>query len=56
MGAAGAIEGLFCALSVKNDVIPPNVNLEVIDPEIDKKINLVGSLVGLKSNLKAMRH
>lgn len=40
MGAAGAIEGLFCTLAVKNDMIPPNVNLERIDPEIMGKFTL----------------
>jgi len=33
MGAASAIEALACALSVKNDIIPPTINYETPDPD-----------------------
>lgn len=35
MGAASAIEGVTCALVVKNDIIPPTINFETPDPECD---------------------
>jgi len=35
MGAASAIEAVACALSVKNDIIPPTINYETPDPECD---------------------
>ncbi|MFZ5906833.1 MAG: beta-ketoacyl-[acyl-carrier-protein] synthase family protein [Nitrospirota bacterium] len=35
MGAASAIEGVTCALVVKNDIIPPTINYETPDPECD---------------------
>ncbi len=35
MGAASALEAVACALSVKNDVIPPTINFETPDPECD---------------------
>jgi 3-oxoacyl-[acyl-carrier-protein] synthase II len=40
LGAAGAIESIATLLAVKNDIIPPTINHENIDPEIDGKVNL----------------
>lgn len=40
LGAAGAIEGLATLLAVKNDVVPPTINFETPDPEIDPRFNL----------------
>jgi 3-oxoacyl-[acyl-carrier-protein] synthase II len=39
LGAAGAIEAIASLLAVKNDVVPPTINLETIDPELDPKLN-----------------
>jgi len=35
MGAASALEAIACALTVKNDIIPPTINYETPDPECD---------------------
>jgi 3-oxoacyl-[acyl-carrier-protein] synthase II len=35
MGASSAIEAVACALSVKNDIIPPTINYQTPDPECD---------------------
>jgi len=35
LGAAGVAEAIFCALAIKNQVIPPTINLENQDPECD---------------------
>lgn len=35
MGAAGALEAMVCALAIRDNVIPPTINLEVPDPECD---------------------
>jgi 3-oxoacyl-[acyl-carrier-protein] synthase II len=35
MGAASALEAIACALTVKNNVIPPTINYETPDPECD---------------------
>ncbi len=35
MGAASALEAVACALTVKNNVIPPTINYETPDPECD---------------------
>lgn len=40
LGAAGAIESIASILAVKNDIIPPTINHETIDPEIDSKLKL----------------
>lgn len=35
MGAASALESIACALTVKNNIIPPTINFETPDPECD---------------------
>lgn len=39
LGAAGAIEAIACVKSVQEDVVPPTINFEVEDEEIDYKLN-----------------
>lgn len=39
LGAAGAIEAIACILAVQNDVVPPTINHEHVDPELDNKLN-----------------
>ncbi len=39
LGAAGAIEGIASVLSVKNNIIPPTINHQTDDPNIDSKLN-----------------
>lgn len=40
LGAAGAIEAMACVLAVSNDMVPPTINHEVADENIDPKLNL----------------
>lgn len=40
LGAAGAAESIVVIMSIVNGVIPPTINLETIDPEIDPNLNL----------------
>lgn len=35
LGAAGGVEGVICALSIFNKIVPPTINLENPDPECD---------------------
>jgi 3-oxoacyl-[acyl-carrier-protein] synthase II len=35
LGAAGAVEFISTVLAVKNDIVPPTINLENPDPECD---------------------
>ncbi len=41
LGAAGAIEGIVCVLSVKHDIIPATINVDEVDPEIPAGMNIV---------------
>ena len=40
LGAAGVIEAIACIMAVKNNIVPPTINHETEDPEIDGKLNL----------------
>lgn len=44
LGAAGAIEAMCCVLAVKNDMIPPTINLQNRDVAIDSRIRVEKSL------------
>jgi 3-oxoacyl-[acyl-carrier-protein] synthase II len=35
LGAAGAIEAIFCILAMRDGILPPTINQEVPDPECD---------------------
>ncbi len=39
LGAAGAIEAIACIKAVETDIVPPTINFETEDPEIDYKLN-----------------
>jgi len=39
LGAAGAVEAIATILAVKNDIVPPTINVFNIDPEIDNKLD-----------------
>ena len=40
LGAAGAVEGIASILSIQNNIIPPTINHETVDPELDSRLNL----------------
>jgi 3-oxoacyl-[acyl-carrier-protein] synthase II len=39
LGAAGAIEAIASLLAVKHDIIPPTINQENLDPQLDQNLN-----------------
>jgi 3-oxoacyl-[acyl-carrier-protein] synthase II len=39
LGAAGAIEAIATILALKKDIIPPTINFEHADPELDPRLN-----------------
>jgi 3-oxoacyl-[acyl-carrier-protein] synthase II len=39
LGAAGAIEAIFATLAIRDNVVPPTINLE--NPEVETSIDLV---------------
>lgn len=40
LGAAGAIEAIACIMATREDVIPPTINTQNVDPEWDGKFEL----------------
>jgi 3-oxoacyl-[acyl-carrier-protein] synthase II len=43
LGAAGAVESIASILAIKNSIVPPTINLNNLDPEIDEKLNLTAN-------------
>jgi 3-oxoacyl-[acyl-carrier-protein] synthase II len=39
LGAAGAIESIASILAMHFKIVPPTINLDALDPELDKKVN-----------------
>src|SRR5574338_702221 len=50
LGAAGAVEAIFCALAIRDGIIPPTLNLE--NPSVETAIDLT-PLVAKKRPVKA---
>ena len=40
LGATAAIEALACVMAITKGVVPPTINVEELDPQIDPKLNL----------------
>ncbi|MFI3314118.1 MAG: beta-ketoacyl-ACP synthase II [Rikenellaceae bacterium] len=40
LGAAAAIEGLACIMTITKGIIPPTINVDSLDENIDSKLNL----------------
>ncbi len=40
LGAAGAVEALACIYAITHSTVPPTINCQELDPEIDSKLNL----------------
>ena len=40
LGAAGAIEAIAVILAMKHGIVPPTINHEVVDENIDPSLNL----------------
>jgi 3-oxoacyl-[acyl-carrier-protein] synthase II len=45
LGATAAIEALACVLAITKGVVPPTINVQQLDPQIDPKLNLTLSTV-----------
>lgn len=44
LGAAGAIEAVACVKAITTGIIPPTINLQDVDPAIDKRLNLTSNV------------
>ncbi len=40
LGAAGAIESIACVKAIQNKIVPPTINVDNIDPELNPSFNL----------------
>lgn len=40
LGATAATEALACIMAIQRGVVPPTINVEKLDPQIDEKLNL----------------
>lgn len=49
IGAAGAVEAVTCALAIENQIIPPTINYDTPDPEMD--INVISTPTPAKLNV-----
>lgn len=54
LGAAGAIEAIAAILAIKNDIVPPTINLDNIDSQIDPRINLTPNVAQKRTVRAAM--
>ena len=49
LGAAGAIEAIASILAIKNSCVPPTINLENLDEQLDPKINYTANKIQEKN-------
>ena len=40
LGATAAVEALACIFAIDKGIVPPTINIEELDPQIDSKLNL----------------
>ena len=40
LGAAGAIEAVACVMAIQTGIVPPTINVNEVDPAIDKRLNI----------------
>ena len=40
LGATAAVEALACIMAIERGIVPPTINVEELDPQIDPKLNL----------------
>jgi 3-oxoacyl-[acyl-carrier-protein] synthase II len=52
LGAAGAIEAIICLMAIKDQVLPPTINTETLDPAVPANLNIVrGQAIEHKVNV-----
>ena len=49
LGAAGAIESIASILSIEKNLVPPTINLDNLEPVLDKKVNYTANRAQSKS-------
>ncbi len=43
LGAAGAIESIFCVKAIEDGIMPPTINLEELDPQVPNALNIIAN-------------
>jgi 3-oxoacyl-[acyl-carrier-protein] synthase II len=56
LGAAGAIESIACIKSIENNIIPPTINLNEIDAEINSQLDFTPLIARKKEVLVALNN
>jgi 3-oxoacyl-[acyl-carrier-protein] synthase II len=56
LGAAGAIEAITCIKSIENNIIPPTINLNEIDPELNPLFDFTPNVAREKEVLVALNN
>ena len=56
LGAAGAIEAIVCIKSIEHNTIPPTINLNETDPEINSQLDFTPNLAFKKEVLVALNN
>lgn len=56
LGAAGAIESIACIKAIENNIIPPTINLDEVDPEINSQLNFTAHQACKKEVLVALNN
>ena len=56
LGAAGAIEAIACILAIANNKIPPTINFNELDPQINPKLNITPNVAVNKEVKVAMNN
>ena len=52
LGAAGAVEAIFCLLAMRDGVVPPSINLD--NPDVEPKLDLVANVAKKREIRTAM--
>jgi 3-oxoacyl-[acyl-carrier-protein] synthase II len=56
LGAAGAIEAIACIKAIEQDAIPPTINLNETDPDINPQLDLTPNIAVKKEILVALNN
>lgn len=56
LGAAGAIEAIACIKAIEQDTIPPTINLNETDPDINPQLDLTPNIAVKKEILVALNN
>jgi len=56
LGAAGAIEAIVCIKAIEHNTIPPTINLDETDPEINPQLNFTPQKANKKEILVALNN